>query len=67
MELSVFYLRAGIYIACLLLSFFAMSSLNFEKWIKANHIWQAQLLYALCVMALAYLSAQFILAFLFRL
>ena len=66
MELSLFYIRAAIYIICLILSYVAMSSLNFEKVIKANHVWQAQLLYALCIISLAYLSAQFILGFLFR-
>ena len=53
------------YIMCLVLSFYGMSAVNFEKMIKANHVWQAQLLYALLVMALAYLTGSFILSFIY--
>ena len=60
-----FYLEAAVYIMCLVLSFYGMSALNFEKIIKANHVWQAQLLYALLVLALAYLSGSFILSFIY--
>lgn len=42
-----------------------MQSFNFEKIIKKNHVLEAQLLYALLVIALAYLVAQFFLGFLY--
>ncbi|MBQ6451664.1 MAG: DUF1146 domain-containing protein [Solobacterium sp.] len=60
-----FYLETAVYIMCLVLSFYGMSAVNFEKMIKANHVWQAQLLYALLVMALAYLTGSFILSFIY--
>lgn len=66
MNLSTFYIRAVLYIICLILSFYGLSALNYEKAIKANHVWQAQLLYGLLVIALAYLVAQFLFGFLFR-
>ena len=64
--MASFFLETGIYILCLLLSFYTMSAVNFEKIIKANHVWQAQLLYAMLVMALAYLTAGFVLGFIYR-
>ena len=42
-----------------------MQSFNFEKIIKKNHIVEARLLYALFVIALAYLVSQFILGFMY--
>lgn len=67
MTLSIFYIRALLYIVCLVLSYYAMSAVNFEKILKGNHVRQAQLLYGLLVLALAYLSASFLLGFFYRL
>ncbi|MCI6704954.1 MAG: DUF1146 domain-containing protein [Bulleidia sp.] len=49
----------------LFLSFYAMQSINFEKLIKKNHVMQAQLLYALLTLAIAYLAGQFIISFMY--
>lgn len=49
----------------LFLSFYAMQSINFEKLIKKNHVFEARLLYALLTIALAYLAGQFIISFMY--
>lgn len=64
-SLIVFLIKAFVYGISLFLSFYAMQSINFEKMIKKNHVQQAQVLYALFVVALAYLVAQFFLGFLY--
>lgn len=66
MSLISYFLKVIIYLFSFSMSFYAMSAINFEKWIKPNHIRQAQLLYLMCVFALAYLFAEFILAFAYR-
>lgn len=53
-----------IYILCFILSMQAMQALNFEKLLKQGHVRQAQVLYFLLVMALAWLSGSFVLSFL---
>ena len=67
MALTFFYVRAGIYMVCLLVSFYAIQALDFEKLLKKNRVMEARVLYALLVISLAWLSAQFLLAFLYRL
>ena len=42
----------------------AMQALNYEKLLKKGHVRQAQVLYFLLVMALAWLSGSFVLEFL---
>ncbi|MBQ9047270.1 MAG: DUF1146 domain-containing protein [Solobacterium sp.] len=66
MTLSSFYLRAAVYILCLIASWYGMSAVQYEKILKANHTRQAQVLYVLLVLGLAYLAAQFILGFIYR-
>ena len=63
MDLLAFYIRAAVYIICLLLSFYGLSALDFKKFLKQGYVRQAQILYVLLVLALAYLSAGFILGF----
>lgn len=65
MSLSVFYLKAAVYILCFILSYYGMNAFNFEKILKAGHVSQARVLYVLIMLALAWLSAQFILGFLY--
>ena len=67
MALSFFNVRTGIYMVCLLVSFYAMQALDFEKLLKKNRVMEARVLYALLVVSLAWLSAQFLLGFLYRL
>ena len=66
MALTYFYARTGIYMLCLLVSFYAMQALDFEKLLKKNRVMEARVLYALLVISLAWLSAQFVLGFLYR-
>lgn len=63
--MSQFFLKAAVYILCFLASFYAMNAFNFEKILKAGHVTEARLLYFLLTISLAYLSGQFILAFLY--
>lgn len=64
-NLLAFLCKALVYMISLFLSFYAMKSFSFEKLIKKNHVQEAQLLYALLVIALAYLVGQFFLGFLY--
>ena len=57
-------IRDVIYILCFILSMQAMQALNYEKLLKKGHVRQAQVLYFLLVMALAWLSGSFVLTFL---
>ena len=53
-----------IYIFMLFVSIFALSSINYEKIIKKNKIIETKILVMTLALALAYLSTNFILAFL---
>lgn len=64
-SLISFLCKALIMTISLFLSFYAMQSINFEKLIKKNHVFEARLLYALLTIALAYLVGQFIISFLY--
>ena len=57
-------IRDVVYILCFILSMQAMQALNYEKLLKEGHVRQAQVLYFLLVMALAWLSGSFVLTFL---
>ena len=57
-------IRDVVYILCFILSMQAMQALNYEKLLKKGHVRQAQVLYFLLVMALAWLSGSFVLTFL---
>ncbi len=63
MELLPFLLRASVYIMAFVVSYYALGCLNYEKLLKANHVAQAQILYFLLVMSLAYLIGSFVLVF----
>jgi len=63
--MAQFYVRAGIYAVMFLLSFFSMGALDFSRFLKQGHTLQAQILYAILVLALAYLSGSFILSFIY--
>lgn len=57
-------LKGTVYILCFILSMQAMQAVNYEKMLKPNHVRQAQVLYFLLVMSLAYLSGSFVCVFL---
>ncbi len=65
MELASFAIRCLIYIMSFGISFYAMQSFNFEKLLKPGHTREAQVLYWLIVIALAYLAGQFVISFLY--
>ncbi len=67
MNLYQFLARSLIYIACFMVSWFGMSAVDYEKILKKGHVREAQVLYFLIVIALAYLCAQFILGFIYLL
>ena len=66
MELSAFLARSAVYLLCLAASWYGMSAVDYEKILRKGHVLQAQILYFLIVIGLAYLSGSFILAFLYR-
>ncbi len=66
MDLFRFLIRAFVYLLCFVLSWYAMSAVNYEKLLKKDHVVQAQILYYLLIAALAYLSGSFIIAFIYR-
>lgn len=53
-----------IYIISVLLSFFALSGVNFDSFIKKNHVSEARVLLFLLSIGLGYLVGSFILLFL---
>ena len=52
-----------LYVVCTLFSAFALSGINYEKFIKKNRIWETRILVMLLSFALGYLVTQFFLAF----
>ena len=56
-----------VYVLCLVLSIYGMQAIDFNRFIKKNHVTQAWTLYALIVIALTYLSGKFIIFLLFSL
>jgi uncharacterized membrane protein YwzB len=48
-----------IYALSLVCSTFAISGINFDGFIKKNHVWEARFLAVLMILGLAYLVAQF--------
>lgn len=64
--MAQFFVRCIVYIGCFILSWYAMSALNYEKLLRKDHMVQAQILYFLLIMALAYLSGSFLLSFMYR-
>ncbi|MBR4163975.1 MAG: DUF1146 domain-containing protein [Solobacterium sp.] len=64
--MAQFLVKAIVYLVMLCLSWYGMSAVNYESILKKNHVGQAQLLYFLLVMSLAYLSGSFLLALIYR-
>jgi len=46
-----------------LISVFALNGVNFDSFIKKNHVWEARFLLILLSMAIGYLAGSFFLAF----
>ena len=58
-----FILRSVVYLLMFLVTWFAMDAINYEKLLRKNKVNQAQVLYFILVMAVAYLAGSFILSF----
>ena len=58
-----FILRSVVYLLMFLVTWFAMDAINYEKLLRKNKVNQAQALYFILVMAVAYLAGSFILSF----
>lgn len=57
-------LKYIIYIICFILSMMSMRAFDYERFLKQGHVAEAQTLYFLLVMAIAYLSGSFVCVFL---
>ena len=58
-----FILRSIVYLLMFIVTWFAMDAINYEKLLRKNKVNQAQVLYFIIVMAVAYLAGSFILSF----
>ena len=58
-----FILRSIVYLLMFIVAWFAMDAINYEKLLRKNKVNQAQVLYFILVMAIAYLAGSFILSF----
>lgn len=61
-----FIVRVFVYLSCFALSLYGLSSVNYEKILRKGKVWQAQILYILLAMALATLSAQFLMSIAYK-
>lgn len=66
MGLFPFFIKAGIYILSFIVTWYAMRCVNYEKILKKGHVAEAQVLYVLIVMGIAWLAGSFILAFFYQ-
>lgn len=62
-----FFVKTFIYMVSLAVSWYAMQAWDYEKILKKGHVQQAQILYFLIMIALAYLVAQFFMGFMYLL
>ena len=67
MTAAVFAVRAAVYIAAFILSFYALGALDFNRYVKQGHVLQARILYWILVTGLAWLSGSFVLALIYTL
>ena len=58
-----FILRSIVYLLMFIVTWFAMDAINYEKLLRKNKVNQAQVLYFILMMAIAYLAGSFILSF----
>ena len=58
-----FILRSIVYLLMFIVTWFAMDAINYEKLLRKNKVNQAQVLYFILVMAVAYLAGSFLLSF----
>lgn len=56
-------IKAFLYVITILLSLFALNGINFDKFIKKNHIWEARFLIIILSIISGYLLTNFIVDF----
>ncbi len=56
-------IKAFLYVITILLSLFAFNGINFDKFIKKNHIWEARFLIIILSIISGYLLTNFIVDF----
>ncbi len=56
-----YLVRFAVYMCSFIVAMIGMNSLNYEKFIRKNRVWQAQLLFFLIAISLAYLVGNFFL------
>jgi uncharacterized integral membrane protein (TIGR02327 family) len=66
MALAVFIEKCAVYILSFAVTWYAMTAVNYERFLKKGHVRQAQILYFLIVLAVAYLVGSFALAFIYQ-
>lgn len=60
--MTVFMIQAILHIICFCVCFYALQALDFNRFLKQGRVMQAQLLMLLLAMALAHLTARFLMA-----
>ncbi len=61
-----YIMRVIIYLLCFVVSFYALGALDFNRFLKKNKVVQAQLLYILLSLSLAYLTGTLLLSVLYH-
>ena len=62
-KVNIMNYKIFLYIVLTFLSIFGVSAINYEKFIKANKVWETRILLMLLSMSLAYLVTNFIIDF----
>ncbi|MCH4013769.1 MAG: DUF1146 family protein [Solobacterium sp.] len=60
-----FLVRALVYIACFVLSYWALMGLDYNRFLKQGHVSQGQVLFFLLAAGLAYLAGSFLLGIIY--
>lgn len=60
------YAKLIIYTACMVVSVFAVSGINFDGFIKKNHVWEARFLSIILSLSLTYCLGSLIISILGR-
>ncbi len=61
-----YIMRVIIYLLCFAVSFYALGALDFNRFLKKNKVMQAQVLYILLSLSLAYLTGTLLLSVLYH-
>ena len=61
-----FWLEAMLSVVCFCICFYALNALDFERFLKKGHSAQAQVLYWILAIGLAWMLKSFIIALLYR-